>query len=156
MNIGAISSNFSLYSKRKPPNYANWKTSNKQSITLQADKEINLGTINGRPFEMKIFSEGGFEWSGCRRIKASKAGARVTAEQRAAARAARSYTYSEHKKADEMCAVINYMYLMQEKGWASSDLNDCIKEANISQKEIKEAFNRLGIDVDQPFTVNGD
>lgn len=157
MNIGAISSNFSLYSKMKLTNCSNWKTiNNKQSITLKANKEINLGTINGKPFEMKIFQEGGFEWSGCPRIKAPKAGSRVTDEQLEAAYATRSYTFSEHKKAGEICAVINFMYLMQDKGWTTSSFNKYIEESNISQQKIEDAFSNLGINPNKPFNLKGE
>lgn len=156
MNIGTISA-FSKIYKNVPNEQLVRPDSNQgffQSLNLEANKIINLGSINGKPLDMKIFQNGGFEWSGSPRIFAHS-GSQVTPEDAAAAYAASSlYTKNEYEQGSHISAVINRIYLVANKVMTTNSFNELIINANISQEEIDQALNRLGFDSSEPFTVN--
>jgi hypothetical protein len=155
MKIGDISSASGRYNvtANQKPNSSDSNNTFKQSITLDTNTPIDLGTINGKPFEMHIMEGGGFQWSGAIRIKDAEG--KVTPEQAAAAYAAASYTTTEHEQAGQILATINKLYLITKNGQSTDPFNDFIRSFNISQKDVENALNRLGFNSSEPFTVNG-
>lgn len=149
MNISPISSrinNTGFIKQNKTPI---------QSITLKAETPITLGDIGAKPFTMKLFERGGFEWSGSLRIQDSPAGSRVTPEQMEAAYLSRSYTAAEHQKASHLGAVITDLYSLAQKDRDTSSFNEVMKLSEVSRQEIEDALTRLGINIHEPFTLNG-
>lgn len=155
MKIGSVSSTSGMYgvTPNQKPSSSDSNNTFKQSITLDANTPIDLGTIDGKPFEMQIMEGGGFEWSGNIQIK--KTEGRVTPEQAAAAYAAASYTSAEHEQAGHISATIISIYLMTKDGLSTDSFNDSIRSSTISQKDVENALNRLGFNPSEPFTVNG-
>lgn len=126
----------------------------KHCLNLETNKTISLGTINGKPFDMKIF-EGGASWTGSQMIRMHPQDARVTDEEMAAAAAFEAYTPDERLTGNSISALINQLYLVAHQGLGVSTFNNWVETQNKSQDEIKEALQRLGIDSNQTFTING-
>ncbi len=124
------------------------------SVTLNTNTPIDLGTIDGKPFEMQIMDGGGSEWSGAIRIHAH-AGSQVTPEDVAAAYAAHSYTRAEYEEGDHVSAVVTYLYMMTKGVMSTDAVNSALRQTNITPSEVNDALNRLGLNSNEPFTVNG-
>ncbi len=128
-----------------------------KSITLEPDVKLNLGTINDKPFQMRIFSDGGAEWNGSPRIFGPmESGQRITEEVRRVHYAAEAYTRKEHEKAEQLIGIIYDLYLTTTKGWSIDFMfNGSIDMFSIPATQVEEALQRLGLAPKEPFTING-
>lgn len=156
MNVGSVSSstygNIRIQKTEKSDTIKNYS----QSVTLEADKKIDLGTIDDKPFEMRLFQNGGFEWSGGLFLKAPQGGSKVTPEQAAAAYAFDSYTRTEHERANDIGAVICAIYHITNRGQPTSSFYSAMNNGKkILPEEMEDALGLLGINPDEPFTING-
>lgn len=153
MGINSISSSNPYYHQKQQ--YANPTAinTNGQNVTLKAGTELNLQTINGKPYNMTIFEEGGYQWSGAIAVKATNSSV-VTLADKMASYAADLYTRAEHTKASKITGVINYLYLITSRGWSADDFNDFTKQTGISESDVQEALGRLEVDINQSFTIN--
>lgn len=151
--INPVSSLDRYYQPPKPQKTGFNGTDN-QTITLQADTTINMGTINGKPFDMKIHLNSGYQWSGAIPIKLTN-GNIVTPEHKAAARAANAYSPREYNEGAAVSGAVHLLYLMADRGWAAQQFNDICSSTRKTQKDIENALDRLGIDKDKPFNING-
>jgi len=105
-------------------------TNNNQTLTLEAGKQLNLGTINGKSFNMEISQNGGYQWSGAIPVKATP-GSTVSELDRMAAKYSGMYTREEHMKANQVTGVINYLYLITTRGQPTQDFNDFTKQTGV-------------------------
>lgn len=123
------------------------------SIRLDKGKTYNLGSINGKPFDLKLL-QNGFEWSG--RVKLSgRPEGKVTPEQKAAADAFASYTPQEWTHGEHIGVVISTITDIADNKLETSYFNKRIKLFGISQDEIESAIRYLSLDPHSPFTING-
>lgn len=127
---------------------------NNQTIKLQADSQINLGTINGKEFDMKINPTGGYQWTGAIQVKYTP-DSRVSQESVIAAYAAQQYTREEYNECAQITGVINQLYLIVDRGWTAERFNDFCDQTKILQTDVESALSRLGLDYSQPFNING-
>lgn len=131
-----------------------------QNIKLEANTEINLGKLNGKPFMMKIFAEGGIQWSGGGLIPANLdtgPGCRVSEGYKAAVRAQEAYSKCERGIGEKNAAIINQFYIITDRGFSADYFNEYIENnpSNFKGSDVLAALNRLGIDGQTPFTING-
>jgi hypothetical protein len=152
-NISSITGTSGITSKQQSGKSDSGNTF-QNSVTLSANTPIDLGTIDGKPFEMQIMEGGGFEWPGQIQIHAHT-GSQVTPEDAAAAYAAHSYSLPEQMQANHIGAVIDELYLMTKNGSSTDSLNNLISTSQISQSDVEDALTRLGFNPSEPFTVNG-
>ncbi len=159
MNIGGVSSISGSYGYQQGKNTVKSGSVNdfSQSIILEANKQIDLGTIDGKPFKMKLFIDGGFEWSGGLFLKAPQGGSKVSPEHAAAAYAFDSYTRAEREKAQDIGGVICALYQVTNRGQKTSFFNSFINNSGkkFLPEETKDALGLIGINPDKPFTING-
>jgi len=157
MNINPIASSLTISGKTQNKNTTQSDTaaSYNQTLNLEAGKLINLGTLEGKNYNMQIFKDGGFEWSGSLSIKEPPSGSKVTPEQIAAANAAYQYTMPAYEHGEKVAAVVNYFYMVTQKNWPVSSFNESTITSGISSEDIKDALNHLDLDSNQPFTING-
>jgi hypothetical protein len=127
-------------------------SSNERDIS--SDQPIDLGSLNGKPFELRIVPGVGIEWSGCPFVKAPTSSV-VSEEYHAAARAARMYSVAEHKFAQETVAVIGALYRYTQGRLQIDDVNDTIQFFRLAPNTVKDMLTRLGVDPDRPFRING-
>lgn len=127
---------------------------NRQSINLNKDKTYDLGTLNGKPFHIKLLPESGFEWSGRIRLSGRPEG-KVTPEQIAAANAFDSYNSYEWLQGEHMGAVIATITRIADNNLETTYFNKLVKLHSITQSEIENALQRLGVDPHKPFSING-
>jgi hypothetical protein len=153
-NVSSIAGSSGIISNQQPGN-SNSGSAFQNAVTINANTPINLGTIDGKPFEMQILGSGGFEWSGQMQIQESAPGSAVTPEQAAAAYAAHSYSLPEQMQANHVGAVIDQLYLMENNGVSTDSLNNMINSGQISQNDVENALTRLGLNPSESFTVNG-
>ncbi|MGV8150079.1 MAG: hypothetical protein ACLKAN_13865 [Alkaliphilus sp.] len=126
-----------------------------QEVNLVAGKEIDLGNTGGKLVSLKIFADGGYETTNSLRITKGEPGSRVTPEQAAAAYIFHQYSSEEHRKINTISGVIHYLYRMTNNNLPVEYFNDFIKQANISQSDVKEAFGHLMVNITEPFSING-
>lgn len=156
MVIGKVSSTgapgITLNQQSKPASGSSFN----QSVTLSANTPVDLGTFAGKPLEMQIFNGGGYEWSGAIRIQEPASGSQVTPEQAAAAYAAQSYTEAEYSQGQNVTSVVELLYLMNKGTLSTDQVNSLMNQQyNITPSEVTDALTRLGINPNEPFTVNG-
>lgn len=127
-----------------------------QKFTLEAGKTINMGKIDGKPYDLELFKDGGFQWSGGPLVNIKTQGLYyVSAEDQAADRAAALYSRQEHEQANRLSAIVNCLYGVTSRGWRTSYFNEFVNQFKFSPGEVDDALSRLGIDTSNPFTING-
>lgn len=127
---------------------------NNQSIILDKEKIYDLGTLNGRPFHLKLLSPNGFEWSGRISLSGCPEG-KVTPAQKAAARAFDAYTSQEWSQGEHMGIVISTLTNIADNNLETTYFNKRVKLFGISQNEIESALRCLNLDPHKPFSING-
>jgi len=156
MKIGDVSSTTGMYGASTNQKPGGSDSMFNQSVTLAANTPIDLGTFAGKPLEMQIFNGGGYEWSGAIRIQEPASGSQVTPEQAAAAYAAQSYTEAEYSQGQNVTSVVELLYLMNKGTLSTDEVNSLVNQQhNITPSEVTDALTRLGINSNEPFTVNG-
>ncbi len=148
-NVSSIAGASGITSNQQPGN-SNSGNAFQNAVTLNTNTPIDLGTIDGKPFEMQIMNG----WSGAIQIHAHT-GSQVTPEDAAAAYAAHSYTRAEYTEGDHVSAVVNYLYLMTQGVMSTDAVNGAMRQTNITPSEVNDALTRLGLNSNEPFTVNG-
>lgn len=132
---------------------------NTQNIKLEANTEINLGKLNGKPFMMKVFKEGGIQWSGGGLIPPeldTPPGTPVREEVKAIVRAREAYSKCEREIGEKNAAIINQFYMITDRGYSADYFNEYIENnpSEFKSSDVLEALKRLGIDGQTPFTIN--
>jgi hypothetical protein len=128
------------------------RPSNERNIS--EDQPIDLGSLNGKPFIVRIVPGAGIEWNGCPGVRAPNSPV-VSEEVRAAARAARMYSAAEHKVAQEAVGVIGALYGYTQGKLRMGYINDMIRQCQLAPDTVKGILTRLGIDPERPFRING-
>jgi hypothetical protein len=129
-----------------------------QAITLQPGSALNLGIINGKPFDFRLFKEGGFEWSGALRLTdMPEPGAPVSAQAKAAAAAAAMDRYSEDewKHCSDIAGVVFNLYEVARGRLPPEAFNERSRRESVPPEFLQEALSRLGVDPREPFEMNG-
>lgn len=128
----------------------------RQAINLQPGSELNLGTINGKPFDFRLFEEGGFEWSGgLRLVDRPVPGARVSAQAEAAAAAMNRYSEDEWRHGSGIAGVVFNLYEVARGRLSPEALNKQLQSAPYQPGYLQEALSRMGMDTREPFEING-
>lgn len=153
MTINPICSSNMYYQKHKSEK-TSFSAGNSQTITLQADSKIDLGTMNGKEFNMKINPTSGYQWSGAIPIKLTNSSV-VTADIAAAVYAAQQYTREEYDECAKITGTIHLLYLTADRGWTAEKFNEICSQTKISQSYIESTLNRLDLDYAKPFSING-
>ncbi|HEX7050146.1 MAG TPA: hypothetical protein VF188_08105 [Longimicrobiales bacterium] len=123
------------------------------SVTLEPGVPFDLGCFNGKAVQIRLLPDGGYEWNGQPRRTPPEPGW-VTVDDVLAARAAVVFSREEYQAITPVLGVIRGLYLVTRGIWSLELLNAYLAEF-ASPSSARDAVRRLGLDPDQPFTVNG-
>lgn len=128
----------------------------RQAINLQPGSELKLGNINGKPFDFRLFEDGGFEWSGALRlVDRPVPETRVSAQDKAAAAAMDRYSEDEWRHGSGIAGVVFNLYEVARGRLSPEALNESLQREPFHPEYLQEALSRLDIDTREPFEING-
>lgn len=163
MRISATSGVHSMQTHRSTPSRSNGEpaypdnSGSGNSIRVEDDLRIELGSINGKPLFMWNTPLGGFGWTGTPAVQGPPIG-KVSQADLDALRLASSYTRSESEYAYKIVTVVNGLFRLTRPSnlpLSVQRFNDLLIEQSISSDVVHDALKRLGINANETFTVNG-
>jgi len=143
-----IQSSNAIYKGATPTQLVNKQTN---SINIVAGVYYNLGTVNGKPLNGTSLASGGFNSNFSPKIWKIPGSSIVTPEQEAALKMRQSYSLPERQEANELVAVFMSFSRLAEGKKSVDSMND---DAMFMQHFPKFAKG-IGLDLSQPFTING-
>ncbi|MFJ7732570.1 hypothetical protein ACIQXF_11805 [Lysinibacillus sp. NPDC097231] len=143
-----IQSSNSIYQGATPTQLVNKQTN---SINIVAGIYYNLGTVNGKPLNGTPLASGGFNSNFSPKIWKVPGSSIVTPEQETALKMRQSYSLPERQEANELVAVFMSLSRLAEGKKSVDSMND---DAMFMQHFPKFAKG-IGLDLSQPFTING-
>ena len=137
-----------IYQEATPMQLVNKQTN---SINITNGVYYHLGSVNGKPLNGTALTGGGFNSNFSPMIQWTGVGTKVTPEQEAAFRIHQSYSQVERQGANELVAVFMSFSRLAEGKKSVASMND---DAMFMQHFPKFAKG-IGLDLSQPFTING-
>ncbi|MFJ7732572.1 hypothetical protein ACIQXF_11815 [Lysinibacillus sp. NPDC097231] len=137
-----------IYQEATPTQLVDKQTN---SITITNGVYYHLGTVNGKPLNGTALTGGGFNSNFNPMFKEPATGSKVTPEQEALIKRRQSYSQDEHQGANELVAVFMSLSMLAEGKKSVDSMND---DAMFTQHFPKFAKG-IGLDLSQPFTING-
>ena len=156
MRIQPYTPSYNVYKtvQKVVPSEKTFSMNKNQSINLLPGQTLNLGTINGQPFNVSLFQDGSYKWSGTYILKAHEE-TKVTEEEIAAARMIQSYTQEGYYKGQRISSTIDSLYLLANNKMSIDNFNYKMRLCNDPQYGVKKVLEYLGIDAAKPFSING-
>ncbi len=137
------------------PSFADVQKARSQSVTIDVDTPIDLGLINGKPIILTLH-ETGLEWNGSPRIPGpTTPGSRVTPEQLAAVEAFDRYSPEEHAEVQKSLGIVRQLWLLTRHGATMASFREYTDQMSLSRADLATALQRLNLDPNSPFTING-
>lgn len=134
-----------------------YRPSGNGSIRLESGMRIELGSLNGKPLFMTNRPLGGFGWTGTPPVQGPSTG-KVSQADIDATRLARSFTRAESEYAFKISTVVNGLYRLTQPTnlpLSARELNNSLREQSINSDVVADALRRLGANVNEVFSVNG-
>ncbi|MGG2053854.1 hypothetical protein ABFY48_05570 [Lysinibacillus pakistanensis] len=121
------------------------------AINIVTGVYYNLGIINAKPLNVTPLASGGVNSNFSPKIWKIPGSSIVTPEQEAALKMRQSYSLPERQEANELVAVFMSLSRLAEGKKSVASMND---DAMFMQHFPKFAKG-IGLDLSQPFTING-
>lgn len=137
------------------PGFAETLSGRLQSVSLDENVPIDLGTINGKPIVMTIGHDG-LEWTGGPFMPGPfTPGTRVTPEQLAVSQAVARYSTQEHAEVQKTLGIVHRLCLVTRQGAPASAFREYVDQMSLTRTDLMTALRRLGLDPESHFTING-